>query len=221
MLYDKYDGEVNWSHANNTPITSQRVGVFECPSSPKHNLQLDFNPDGWAPNGTFTEIGRRRHYAGLLKADPRLNNTTFPATGTPPRPLLFPSSQFTSNGRGSGVTTNGMLPKNALKFEDVTDGTSNTIAVWESGGRPYVYQPRPEAGRQRPRSALRQRRRLVLSGQRHSVRWFQQGRRHDSRSLPESHERSGDVADESYGSTGFPTYGTEEPASRSHSTIPA
>ena len=34
-----------------------------------------------------------------------------------------------------------MLPKNAkINFQDVTDGLSNTIAIWESGGRPYVYR---------------------------------------------------------------------------------
>ena len=37
--------------------------------------------------------------------------------------------------------TNGFMPKNAsLTFADVTDGLSNTIAVFESGGRPLVYR---------------------------------------------------------------------------------
>jgi prepilin-type processing-associated H-X9-DG protein len=34
-----------------------------------------------------------------------------------------------------------MLPKNSsLTFADVKDGLSNTIAVWESAGRPHIYQ---------------------------------------------------------------------------------
>ena len=34
-----------------------------------------------------------------------------------------------------------MLPKNsALRLQDVSDGLSNTIAVFESGGRPYLYR---------------------------------------------------------------------------------
>jgi hypothetical protein len=42
---------------------------------------------------------------------------------------------------GSTGLTNGMLPKNAaISFQDVTDGLSNTIAILESGGRPFVYR---------------------------------------------------------------------------------
>ncbi len=48
------------------------------------------------------------------------------------------SSKATSNG---AQITNGFAPKNSqLNFKDITDGLSNTIAVWESGGRPFVYR---------------------------------------------------------------------------------
>ena len=43
--------------------------------------------------------------------------------------------------------TNGFLPKNAtVTFGDVTDGLSNTIAVFESGGRPFAYRRGAQVG---------------------------------------------------------------------------
>ena len=51
-LWDKYDTSVTWSHANNLPVTEVRVAEFECPSAPRHNNQLDHNPDGTTGFGT-------------------------------------------------------------------------------------------------------------------------------------------------------------------------
>ena len=138
VLWDKYDNTVNWSHANNLPVTSARIAVYECPSSPKHNNQLDHNPDGYS-GGAFTGIVAVGDYAASLGVDPALE--PFASALTPPI-VVKSSTQATSAG---GILTNGMLPKNSeLKFEDVTDGTSNTIAIWESGGRPYVYRRGPK-----------------------------------------------------------------------------
>ncbi|MBC7968126.1 MAG: DUF1559 domain-containing protein, partial [Fuerstia sp.] len=43
-LWDSYSTAVNWSDATNTPVTSARLAVFQCPSSPKPERQ-DGNPD--------------------------------------------------------------------------------------------------------------------------------------------------------------------------------
>ena len=206
VLYDKYDGEVSWGATANLPITSTRVGVYECPSSPKHNFQLDFNPDGWAPGGNFVGIVAVGDYAASLGVDPRLNNTDFPIDTATGRPILKPSSQFVTNTTAS---TNGFLPKNSqLKFEDITDGTSNTIAIWESGGRPYVYRRGPKqvgnnikdhfvngGGWCRPASDI-----------------LFAGSSKDGTTLPGkflNRTNGDDVADETYSTTGFPVYGTE------------
>ena len=47
-LWDLYDQSVNWSDPKNTPVTSKRVTVYECPSSPANHTIMDHNLDGFA-----------------------------------------------------------------------------------------------------------------------------------------------------------------------------
>jgi prepilin-type N-terminal cleavage/methylation domain-containing protein/prepilin-type processing-associated H-X9-DG protein len=146
-LWDQYDTSVTWSHNNNIPVSSLRITSFECPSSPKHGGLLDHNPDTWNPStSTWTTVTGATNngggsvavgdYAASLGVDPRLNNQTPPTTG--PYYPIAGSAAMTSS---ASSTTNGMLPKNSsIAFNDVTDGLTNTVAVWESGGRPLVYR---------------------------------------------------------------------------------
>lgn len=133
-LWDQYDTSVSWSHANNLPISSLRIQTYECPSSPKHNNLLDHNPDGYTSGSAWTGIVAVGDYAASLGVDPGL-----PAVASPV--VVVGSSSSVSSG---ATTTNGFLPKNSsLTFSDITDGLSNTIAIFESGGRPFVYRRGP------------------------------------------------------------------------------
>jgi prepilin-type N-terminal cleavage/methylation domain-containing protein len=140
-LWDKYDTSVAWFHPNNLPVTEVRVPEFECPSAPRHNNQLDHNPD--STTGFGTGVVANGDYASNLGVAPGLaatvtGNVTIGGSSVVKSTLIRESPAWTSS---SGTTTNGMLPKNAsITFKDVTDGLSNTIAIVESGGRPYVYQ---------------------------------------------------------------------------------
>jgi len=143
-LWDKYDTSVTWSHANNLPVTEVRVPEFECPSAPRHNNLLDHNPDGFnGTSGPWTGIVAIGDYGSNLGVAPGLATTvtgsvTIGGTSVARSTLVRESPSWTSS---SGTTTNGMLPKNAsINFKDVTDGLSNTIAIVESAGRPFVYQ---------------------------------------------------------------------------------
>lgn len=133
VLWDKYDQSVNWSDPLNLPVTSQRITSYECPSSPKHGGLLDHNPDGYTAGGAWTGIVAVGDYGGSLGNDPALQ-TTAAAAGR----IVVGSSAVTST---ASRTTNGFLPKNStLTLSDITDGVSNTIAIFESGGRPFVYR---------------------------------------------------------------------------------
>ncbi len=214
-LWDAYDTSETWSTVNNKKVTSLRLKTYECPSSPKHNNLLDHAPD-YDANGTartFTGgsagaspwdgIVAVGDYAGSLGTSPTLVN--FVSTLSPPRTDIIGSTQATT---ANSVTTNGMLPKNStLTFGDITDGLSNTIAVWESGGRPLVYRRGTPVsnnpvvahtnagGWSRPASDI-----------------LFEGSSKDGATLPGvylNRTNGFDHGSATYGSSGFPTYGTE------------
>ena len=87
------------------------------------------------------------------------------ATSTDPPLRLQASDSITSTATDP---TNGFFPKNAqISFKDVTDGLSNTVAVFESGGRPFVYR-QEHVRRHESDCPLAQRRWLVPCGDGHS-----------------------------------------------------
>lgn len=150
-LYDLYDQTVNWSDVKNTPVTGKRVTVYECPSSAGNRTLLDHNPDGFASGSTWVPIVANGDYAASLGIDPRLPAiaaSTYPAyhtaAGIDPVLTIQGSAAFTST---AAQPTNGFLPKNAtLSFNDITDGLTNTIAIFESGGRPLHYKRGAQTG---------------------------------------------------------------------------
>jgi prepilin-type N-terminal cleavage/methylation domain-containing protein/prepilin-type processing-associated H-X9-DG protein len=134
-LWDKYDASVTWSHVNNLPVSSTRIGAYECASSPRHGGLLDHNPDGYNAGNPWVGIVAVGDYGASLGVDPAL--PALAAALSPPRVVRGSASSVST----ASQNTNGFLPKNsALTFADITDGTSNTIAVFESGGRPFVYR---------------------------------------------------------------------------------
>ena len=137
-------------------VANKRIPVYECPSSPKHGGVLDHKPEDGAPK-PFPGIVAVGDYGASLGVSPDLPgiveplNLTYypavPATGSlpaqPAAPLKIKGSQYYASRPPADpdVLTNGMLPKNsALTFGDITDGLSQTIAIFESGGRPFLYR---------------------------------------------------------------------------------
>lgn len=112
-LFDNYDQTVNWSHADNLPLTSSQISFFSCPSSPEPK-RLDGDPQPtW--KGNLVAIS---DYGPTIAVDVRLKNANLVDIEGP-----------------------GILAKNSEpRMADVTDGLSNTILYAESAGRPYIYQ---------------------------------------------------------------------------------
>ena len=131
--WDRYDTSVTWSHPNNLPVTSQRVSEYECPSSVGNQGPIDHNPDGTTGFGPgIVAVG---DYGASLGIDPRLPAAIPDAARAA---QVIPSPAMSSSATRP---TNGLLPKNtSLKFGDVSDGLSRTIAIFESAGRPYVWR---------------------------------------------------------------------------------
>jgi prepilin-type N-terminal cleavage/methylation domain-containing protein len=133
-LFDQYDFNVTWSHVNNVPISATRISSYECPSSPSVGGK-DHNPDGVTPSTPWAPLVANGDYGASLGVHPGL--VAIGQALTPIVPVQGSTSVSSTNER----PTNGFLPKNsALNFGHVTDGLSNTIAIIESAGRPFVYR---------------------------------------------------------------------------------
>ena len=121
-LFKKYNQSVNWSDPLNLPVTSTRIKTYECPSSPSGQKQ-----DG-APDTTpaWSNIVANTDYAGIYGVHPNLG------AGAGGLNLVDAASV--------GITKGAISKTTGLRFADFTDGTSNTLFVTESAGRPDIYR---------------------------------------------------------------------------------
>ncbi|MCY2948818.1 MAG: DUF1559 domain-containing protein [Planctomycetota bacterium] len=115
-LWKNYNLTVNWSDPLNLPVVSTRIKTFECPSSPSGQKQ-----DG-APDTTpaWSNIVANTDYAGIYGVHPFLATAGL--------------VDIAGNTRGAISKTQG------LRFADFLDGTSNTLFVTESAGRPDIFR---------------------------------------------------------------------------------
>jgi prepilin-type N-terminal cleavage/methylation domain-containing protein/prepilin-type processing-associated H-X9-DG protein len=116
VLFQNYDPSQNWDSATNLAVTSIPLSVAMCPSTPLPGRQ-DFDE----ANGFTNPVVAITDYAAVYGVHP-LYLTANGLTQTNPAGILTKQdNQFISTA-------------------DITDGTSNTLYVIESAGKPYVYQ---------------------------------------------------------------------------------
>ncbi len=132
--FDQYDFKSNWSKPTAVPengkprpnfeVVGQRLAVFECPSVPDDD-RLDGDPQWWTqglPDWVGSRCAAPTDYAPISQVETRLAD---PALG-----LVDDTADKT-----------GMLLRNTnASLRQVTDGTSHTILLAESAGRPRVYR---------------------------------------------------------------------------------
>ena len=115
-LYKLYDFSKSWETPANRPVVSTRLVIMECPSNPNLGIM----------DGTL--------------------NTTPPWDP----PIAACADYAASTGVWSATTgqgSDGAMPWNAtIRLTDIRDGTSNTLLLVESAGRPLVYQGSQNTG---------------------------------------------------------------------------
>ena len=119
--------EYNDAMGANYTGASQVVAVFLCPSATR---QPDGGRDGVDPNDTFSSINNGYGY-----------NDYGPTVYCDISPNLLPGpgAQPWIPYRNKNTRANGLLKQGKTRIAEITDGTSNTIAIAEDGGRDPRY----------------------------------------------------------------------------------
>jgi len=149
-IFDRYNKAINWNQCVNIPLSQTRIPAFICPSNPDGGV-LDTAPPG-STAAYIPGIASATDYSPIFGIAPGV----FTQLLGIPAPDLFrdPAEIFT--GVNPPYTyVRGFFPKNATinsgtglqtskgaTFSNVSDGLSNTIAIAESSGRPFVYVKR-------------------------------------------------------------------------------
>lgn len=114
-----YDQSKNWWEGTNAAVGSIPIPIMFCPSVPSQPPVMSAVAKSPRPALTFATPLARTDYEAIQGVQPSSIDTA----------LYNSSNRFSVMHRNS---TN--------RFADITDGTSQTIMVVESGGRPSVYR---------------------------------------------------------------------------------
>lgn len=130
-LYNQWDFNRSWNHSPNLELAATILPGWQCPSTP----------------GSSPVPGAQIHDTAR---DPSGNRTlVWPAAGLGPNDYGSINevrwSFYESNGMarpgGAGRGMPGAMARNAItRIRDITDGTSNTVMISETAGRPRHYK---------------------------------------------------------------------------------
>jgi prepilin-type N-terminal cleavage/methylation domain-containing protein len=146
-IFNQYNKAINWNQGVNIPLSQTKIASFQCPSNPDAGV-LDTAPPGSVAQ-FIPGIASTTDYSPIFGIAPGVFTTTLgiaaPATMRDPgevaagstTPYTYVPGFFPKNATIN--TSSGLQTNQGKKFRDVTDGLSNTIAIAESTGRPFVY----------------------------------------------------------------------------------
>src|SRR4051812_23788273 len=147
-IFDLYDFTQNWSKSTavgpkgiaNAQLVSTRLPVFECPSVPEDG-RIDGDLQYWTqmyPDWKSSQVAAPTDYSPIIQVETKLVQFTDAGGQSVVDQDLSPTQK---------LDRTGMLLRNSVStLRHVTDGTSNTILLAESAGRPYVYRKNGRAG---------------------------------------------------------------------------
>jgi len=126
-LYSRYDETTNWDSATNLPVTSTALKIAQCPAAPLPT-RLDVDPASGGYGST--PLVAVTDYAGVYGVHPYFiaANSGYPTIAA----IQNPFGIITNNVSATGETT-------PVTITDIRDGTSNTLLLVESAGRPFLY----------------------------------------------------------------------------------
>lgn len=150
-IYERYNKAINWNQGVNIPLSQTRIPAFICPSNPDGGA-LDTAPPG-STAAFIPGIASSTDYSPIFGIAPGVFTQTL---GLSSAPGLYRDPAEVFAGVNPPYTyVRGFFPKNATinpatglqtnkgaKFSNVSDGLSNTLAIAESAGRPFVYVKR-------------------------------------------------------------------------------
>ncbi len=147
-IYNNYNKGINWNTGTNISLSQSRIPSFICPSNPDGGA-LDTAPPGIVA-AFIPRMAATTDYSPIFGIAPGVF-TQLLGSGSAPDLYRDPAEVFA--GVNPPYTyVRGFFPKNATinsgtglqtskgaTFSSVSDGLSNTIAIAESSGRPFVY----------------------------------------------------------------------------------
>jgi prepilin-type N-terminal cleavage/methylation domain-containing protein len=126
-LHQRIDLTKNWSStvpnadgSVNYDLFGTKIPIYECPSNPENGKVADGSPPPDTP--VWQARVANGDYSGFYGVAPQLFT------------LGFVDQQSARNDCGAISKTT------QLKFSSFTDGTSNTVRLVESAGRPHIYR---------------------------------------------------------------------------------
>jgi len=155
-LYNVYDQNINWDNTTNIPLVQTKIPTFQCPSDVDAGV-LDTAPPK-TNGGPYTPgINSATSYSPIFGIAPGVFTTTLGLPAAPDN-YVDPAEAFVTGGTGF-TYVRGFFPKNAtvnrttgqqsekgFQFKNIVDGLSNTLAIAESAGRPFVYVKNKKLG---------------------------------------------------------------------------
>ena len=108
-LYNNWNFNVPWSDPANLGIVSKPLPLYSCPSTPSSNLDPTWVVGAYPGDYGTTNEIKKAYYTANGLTDLSANST--------------------------GALAKGL----ATHISDITDGTSNTLMVCESAGKPEVW----------------------------------------------------------------------------------